>query len=173
MDRQQKHETVATLKQEVSQANSLMVFYYKGLTVAEISTLRKSAFAKGVQIKVTKNTLTKLALQETVYKQLTDLFEGPTAIGYSEDPIAAAKVVVDFAKTHEKLQIIGGAMGEKALDVASIKSLATLPSLDELRARLVGLIQAPATKLATVINTPAGQLARVLQAHATKDAGQA
>ena len=120
----------------------------------------------GAGFKVTKNRLTKLALQGTKYENLTDLFTGPTAIGTSSDPVSAAKTLVSFAKTNDKLTIIGGSLDGKVLDRAGVEALATLPSLDELRAKIVGMLTAPATKVARVTQAPASQLARVIQARA-------
>lgn len=169
MDRKQKSELVASLHEKFLQAGLVVVTHNKGLTVAEITALRRKIRDAGASFKVTKNRLTRLALAETKFDNLTDYFTGPTAIAYSKDPVAAAKVVVDFAKVNEKLVILGGALGSIALDVEGVKALATLPSLDELRARLVGMIQTPATRIAGVLQAPGGQIARVLAAYAKKD----
>jgi len=142
------------------------VTHQSGLTVAESTDLRRKMLAEGANFKVTKNRLAKLALAGTPYEGLADLFEGPTAIAWSSDPVAAAKVAVGFAKDNEKLTVIGGAMGELRLDADGIKALATLPSLDELRAKLVGMLNTPATRIAGVLQAPAGQVARVLGAYA-------
>ncbi len=143
----------------------IIVAHYSGLTVAEMGELRTQVRDAGANFKVTKNRLTRLALEGTKFKGLEDLFTGPTAIAYSDDPVAAAKATVNFAKTNEKLVVLGGALGEDILDCNAIKSLATLPSLDEIRGKIVGLINAPATKIAGVIKAPSGQLARVISAH--------
>ncbi|MEQ9200505.1 MAG: 50S ribosomal protein L10, partial [Rhodospirillales bacterium] len=126
--------------------------------------LRRQMLGAGASLKVTKNRITRLALDGTPYQNIADLFTGPTAIAYSSDPVAAAKVAVEYAKKNEKLVIHGGALGEQILDLDGIKSLATLPSLDELRAKLVGMINTPATRIAGVLQAPGGQIARVLQA---------
>lgn len=169
MDRSQKEQVVAALRQVFADAALVVVTHQNGLTVAEATELRRQMREAGATYRVTKNRLTKIALDGTVYAPLASLFTGPTAIAYSGDPIAAAKVAVGFAKKNDKLAILGGAMGEKLLDPDGVKALASLPSLDELRAKLVGLIQAPATKVAGVLQAPAGQLARVFNAYANRD----
>lgn len=169
MDRTQKSELVGSLHQSFEDTGLVVVTHYKGLTVAEITDLRAKMNAAGASFKVTKNRLTRLALAGTKFEGLGTLFIGPTAIAFSKDPVAAAKVAVEFAKGNEKLVILGGALGSNALGVDGVKALATLPSLDELRARLVGMISTPATRIAGVLQAPAGQLARVLNAKATKE----
>ena len=169
MDRAQKREAVANLNEVFANASSVVVTQYSGLNVAEISDLRRQMRKAGATFKVTKNRLTKLALDGTPYASISDLFNGPTAIAYSDDPIAPAKVAVDFAKGNNKLVVLGGAMGDSQLDVDGVKALASLPSLDELRGKFVGLLQAPATKLAGVIQAPSLQLARVLSAQGSKE----
>ena len=164
MNRAQKAELVADLNAVLARTGSIVVTHYAGLKVTQISDLRHKMREMGAGFKVTKNRLVRLALNGTRYQQLADLFTGPTAIAYSDDPIAAAKVSVDYAKKNNKLVIVGGAMGDVRLDVDGVKALASMPSLDELRGNLIGLIQAPATKVAGVLQAPAGQLARVLQA---------
>lgn len=168
MDRTQKKEWVGALHESLGDVSLVIVAHYKGLSVAEMTSLRGKMRAAGASFKVTKNRLTRLALAGTPYDALGDLFTGPTAIAFSKDPVAAAKVAVEFAKTNDKLVLLGGSLGDKRLDVDGIKSLATLPSLDELRARLVGMIQTPATRIAGVLQAPAGQLARCLSAKAEK-----
>lgn len=168
MDRSQKEELVASLHQTFAETNLVVVTQQSGLTVAEVSNLRRQMRDAGASYKVTKNRLTRLALEGTRYEALKELFTGPTAIAVSADPVAAAKVCVSFAKANEKLIIVGGAMGETRLDAQAIQALATLPSLDELRGKLIGLLQAPATKVAGVVQAPAAQLARVLNAYASK-----
>ena len=148
MDRAQKREAVAKLNEVFANASSVVVTQYSGLNVAEISDLRRQMRKAGATFKVTKNRLTKLALDGTPYASISDLFAGPTAIAYSDDPVAPAKVAVDFAKGNNKLVVLGGAMGDSQLDVDGVKALASLPSLDELRGKFVGLLQAPGTKLA-------------------------
>lgn len=170
MDRAAKKELVAHFHEVFSTTSVVVVTHYAGLSVAEATELRRQMRAAGASFKVTKNRLTRLALSGTPYESLQDLFVGQTAIAYSDDPVAAAKASVDFAKTNEKLVILGGAMGETRLDANGVKALASLPSLDELRGRLVGLIQAPATKVAGVLQAPAGQLARVFAAYGKEGA---
>lgn len=169
MDRNQKSELVAELHGYFEEAELVVVTHNKGLTVAESTDLRGKVRAAGASYKVTKNRLTRLALAGTKFDSLSPMFTGPTAIAYSTDPVAAAKAVVDFAKTNEKLVILGAGFGGNVLDVEGVKALATLPSLDELRAKLVGMLQTPATRIASVLQAPGGQVARVLSAYAKKD----
>ena len=168
MDRTQKRELVATLKNVFSETALVVVTHYSGLSVAEITDLRRKMRAAGARFQVAKNRLVKLALADTPCAGIADLFTGPTAIAYSSDPVAAAKVAVEFAKQNEKLIVLGGTMGQTVLDASGVKALATLPSLDELRGKLVGMIQTPATRIAGVLQAPGGQLARVLGAYASK-----
>lgn len=169
MDRAQKEAAVAGLNQTFGQVNLVIVTHQSGLTVDESMTLRRKVREAGAGFKVTKNRLTRLALEGTKFQALQSLMTGPTALAFSEDPVAAAKVCVEFAKENEKLTIIGGALGEQLLDVNGVQALAKLPSLDELRGRLIGLLQAPATKVASVLQAPAGQLARVISAYGSQD----
>lgn len=169
MDRSQKQELVSSLHATFEAANLVVVTQQTGLTVAEVTDLRRRMLAAGAGYKVTKNRLTRLALEGTKFQPLQSMFTGPTAIGFSEDPVAAAKVCVDFANKNDKLTILGGALGDDQLDPGQVKDLATLPSLDELRAKLIGVLQAPATKLAGVAQAPAAQLARVFGAYAAKE----
>lgn len=169
MDRAQKREMVAELNTVFSETACIVVTHYSGLNVAEISDLRRRMRDAGANFKVTKNRLTKIALKGTQYSKIDDLFSGPTAIAYADDPVTPAKVVADFAKGNENLVVVGGAMGETRLDADGVQALAKLPSLDELRGKLIGLLQAPATKVAGVLQAPAGQLARVMGAYAAKD----
>ena len=168
MDLEQKRELVTELNAVFNDAASVVVTQYSGLSVTEITDLRNQMRAAGANFKVTKNRLTRLALADTPYAGLADMFTGPTAIAFSEDVVAPAKVAVEYAKKNEKLVVVGGAMGENVLDVAGVKALASLPSLDELRGKIVGLLQAPATKVAGVVQAPASQLARVMGAYASK-----
>jgi len=170
MDRAQKRETVAALKQTFNETNVVVVTRNLGLSVAQSTDLRNRMRSAGAAYKVTKNTLALIALEGTTYAPLSELLTGPTALATSSDPVAAAKAAVDFAKTNDRLEIVGGAMGKTVLDAAGVKALAALPSLDELRASLIGLIQAPATKIARTIAEPGAQLARVIGAYAAKDA---
>lgn len=169
MDRSQKKDLVASLNQVFGTNAIVVVMHYKGMTVAEMSSLRTQMRGAGASFKVTKNRLTRLALDGTSYVGLAPLFVGPTAIAYSRDPVAAARVAAKYAKTNDKLVILGGALGTNVLNPDGIKALADLPSLDELRARLVGMISTPATRIAGVLQAPAGQLARVFAAYADKD----
>jgi large subunit ribosomal protein L10 len=152
------------LNEAFSNAGVVVVAHYSGLSVAEMTDFRRRAREAGAQVKVAKNRLAKLALEGTEVSGISDLFTGPTCITYSEDPVAAPKVAVNFAKENEKLVILGGSMGATALDPNNVKSLASLPSLDELRGTLIGLLQAPAGKIAQVVNAPAAKLARVFSA---------
>lgn len=169
MDRAQKTEAVAELNRTFNEVGVVVVTRNLGLTVAQSSVLRTKMREAGAQYRVSKNKLAKIALDGTDYLSIGDMLTGPVALATSIDPIAAAKVVVEFAKTNDKFEIVGGAMGDTLLDVAGVKSLATLPSLDELRAKIIGLVQAPATKLAQIAAAPAGQLARVIGAYAAKE----
>ena len=169
MDRTQKREVVAELHEVFNDIGSVVVTHYSGLNVAEITDLRIQMRGAGATFRVTKNRLTKLALDGTPYSPLGELFSGPTAIAYADDPVAAAKVAVDFAKKNDKLVVLGGAMGDTILDTKGVEALAKLPSLDELRGKMVGLLQAPATKVAGVVQAPAAQLARVFSAYGSKE----
>ena len=168
MDRAAKKEQVTALSGIFKNTNVVVVAHYSGLTVAQMQNLRRQMKLAGAEVKVTKNRLAKIALEGTGAAVIVPLLKGPTVLAYSRDPVAAPKVANDFAKTHEKFVILGGAMGQTALNPDGIKALAVLPSLDELRAKIVGLIQAPATKIARVISAPGAQLARVVQAYADK-----
>ena len=170
MDRDQKTAAVAELNRNFSEVGVVVVTRNLGLTVAQSTTLRNQMRDAGASYKVSKNKLAKIALDGTDYLSLSDMLTGPVGLATSVDPVAAAKVAVEFAKTNDKFEIVGGAMGATALDVEGVKALATLPSLDELRAKIVGLIVAPATKLATIAQAPAAQIARVLAAYAEKEA---
>jgi large subunit ribosomal protein L10 len=169
VDRAGKEELVSTLNSVFSKAGVVVVAHYSGLTVANMQKLRKEMKAAGASVKVAKNRLVKIALDGTDVASISGLLKGPTIFAYSADPVAAAKVAVDFAKTNDKLVILGGAMGTTALNVDGVKALATMPSLDELRGKLVGLIQAPATKIAQLSTAPAAKLARVFGAYAKRD----
>jgi large subunit ribosomal protein L10 len=169
VDRKEKSELVAALHEKLVEAGLVVVTHNNGLTVAEITNLRRKIRAAGAGFKVTKNRLTRLALADTKFESLSNLFTGPTAIAHSVDPVAAAKVVVDFAKGNEKLVILGGSLNGIELDVDGVKTLAALPSLNELRAKLLGMIQTPATRIAGILQAPGGQIARVLSAYAKKD----
>lgn len=170
MDRSQKADSVATLNAVFNEVGVVVVTRNLGLTVAQTTALRGKIRDAGATYKVAKNRLAKLAIADTDYVGIGDFLTGPTAIATSVDPVAAAKAVVDFAKTTDKIEIVGGAMGSQVLTPEGIKALATMPSLDELRAKLIGLVQAPATKIAQLSTAPAAKLARVFAAYAEKDA---
>ncbi len=169
MDRAEKRELVTSLNDAFKGAGSVVVAHYAGITVAQMNDLRTKMRQAGGTVKVAKNRLAKIALQGTESDSIGGLFKGQTQIAYSEDPVTAPKIAAEFAKGNEKLIILGGAMGSTSLDADGVKALATLPSLDELRAKLVGMIATPATRIAQVVNAPAGSLARVIGAYARKD----
>ena len=168
MDKAAKSDAVATLNDVFSKTSVVVVAHYAGLTVAQFQKLRREMKANGATVKVAKNRLAKIALEGTDVASISKLLTGPTLIAYSSDPVAAPKVATAFA--NDKLVILGGAMGKTALNPDGVKALATMPSLDELRAKLLGLLQAPATKIAQLSTAPAAKLARVFQAYADKDA---
>ena len=170
MDRSQKADSVAQLNAVFQEAGVVVITRNLGMSVAQSTDLRTKMRDAGASYKVAKNRLARLALNDTDYSGLSDLLTGPTAIAYSTDPVAAAKAAVDFAKTTDKIEIVGGSMGGQLLDQAGVKALASMPSLDELRAKLIGLVNAPATKIAQVVNAPAAKLARVFGAYAAKEA---
>ena len=170
MDRSQKADLVDELKNVFNETSVVVVTRNNGLSVAQSTDLRLKMRDAGAQYKVAKNRLALIALDGTRYSPIGDLLKGPTALATSSDPVAAAKVAVDFAKTNDKFEIVGGAMGDTVLDVNGIKALAELPSLDQLRATIVGLIQAPASKIARTVNEPGAQLARIFSAYAAKEA---
>jgi large subunit ribosomal protein L10 len=164
--RAKKSEIGDSLKGVFSDAGVVVVAHYKGLSVAEVSELRRGMREAGAAFRVTKNTLARIALADTPYATLEGLFTGPTAIAYSADPIAAPKAAVGFAKRNDKLAIVGGALPGNLLSPEQVRALADLPSIDELRARLIGLLTAPAARLVGLLQAPGGQLARVLAARA-------
>ena len=168
MERAAKKQAIEELNGVFKTTSVAIVAHYSGLTVAQMQKLRTQMKQAGASVKVSKNRLAKIALEGTDVVAIGPLLKGPTVIATSNDPVAAPKVAVEFARTNERFVILGGSMGKTALDTNGVKALASLPSLDELRAKLVGLIQAPATKLAQLANAPAGKLARVIQAHASK-----
>jgi len=163
--RSDKKNLVQNLKDELDSSTSVIVTHYSGLTVNESEELRSEMRINGAKFKVTKNRLTKLALEQTQFKDLADLFTGPTAIAYSDDPVAPAKVAVSFEKKLENFKIIGGGYDGEKIDLEKINFLATLPSMDELRGKILGLISAPAQKIASIVKEPSGQLARLVSAH--------
>jgi large subunit ribosomal protein L10 len=170
MDRSQKADAVAQLNAVFNEVSVVVVTRNLGMTVAQSTDLRNKMRDAGASYKVAKNRLAKLALENTDYVGLDDMLTGPVGLAWSKDPVAAAKAAVDFAKSNDKLEIVGGSMGSVVLDEAGIKALASMPSLDELRAKLIGLVNAPATKIAQVVTAPAAKVARVFAAYADKAA---
>ncbi|MGI8724379.1 MAG: 50S ribosomal protein L10 [Methyloceanibacter sp.] len=170
MERAQKREVVTALHDVFAQSGVIVIAHYAGLSVAAMTRLRSEMRSAGGQVKVAKNRLVKLALEGTDAQGIADLMRGPTCIAYSEDPMAAPKIAVKFAKGNEKFVILGGAMGTTVLDAQGVSALASLPSLDELRSKLIGLIEAPASKIARTLNEPGAQLARVVAAFGRKEA---
>ena len=169
MDRAEKQVAVEALKGVFADAGAVVVTHYMGLTVAEMTDLRGKLRAEGASLKVVKNTLARKAM-DGASDNAHAMFKGPVAIAYAPDPVSAAKVVVDYAKTNDKFSVVGAMMGETVMDATGVGALATLPSLDQIRAKIIGLVNAPATKIAGVLAAPAGQLARVFNAYAEKDA---
>ena len=169
MERAENREFVAEMKATLSGAGSVVVAHYAGLTVADMSELRSNMIDAVVSGKVSKIRLVKLALEGTEAEHMADLFKGPTLIAYAEDPVAAPKAASEFAKKNDKLVILGGAMGATSLDENGVKALATMPSIDELRGKIVGMINTPAQRIAMLTNAPAGAVARVIGAYARKD----
>jgi len=170
MDRSQKADAVAQLAATFNEVGVVVVTRNLGMSVEQSTALRVKMREAGASFKVSKNSLAKLAIADTDYAGIGGMLTGPVALGTSVDPVAAAKVIVEFAKTNDKLEIVGGSLGSVVLDEAGVRSLATMPSLDEMRAKLIGLVQAPATKIAQVVTAPAGKLARVFGAYAKEAA---
>ena len=168
VDRAAKAESITELAGVFKASQVVVVAHYAGLTVAQMQNLRQQMKQAGAHVKVAKNRLAKIALKDTDAAVIAPLLKGPTVLAYSSDPVAAPKVASDFAKANEAFVILGGSMGKTALDANGVKALASLPSLDELRAKIIGLIQAPATKIAQLTNAPAAKVARVVQAYASK-----
>jgi large subunit ribosomal protein L10 len=169
VNREEKKEFVKSLNEAMTSSNTVIVVHYHGLTVKQITALRSEMRQLGASFKVVKNSLAKLAAKGTEFEPLEGLFSGPTAVAFSEDPVSAAKGIVAFAKENEALKIIGAIVDKQLVDVAGVKSLATMPSLDELRAKIVGIISTPARNIAAVLLAPAGQIARVLNAYGSKE----
>ncbi len=169
MDRAQKADSIEELKGVFAESGAVVVTHYLGLTVAEMTDLRTRLRKEGAALKVVKNRLAQKAMDGSAGEAGDRLFKGPVAIAFAKDPVAAAKVVTQYAKDNDKFTVVGAILGDSVLNVDGVKSLATLPSLDQLRGQLIGLIQAPATKIAGVLQAPAGQLARVFNAYAKKD----
>ena len=170
MEKAKKAEVVEDLNGVFAKAGSVVVAHYTGMTVAQMADLRSRMRANGASFRVAKNRLAVRALKGTPIEGIAHLFKGPTGIAVSDDPVAASKVAAAYAKDNDKLVILGGAMGKTVMDVNAVKALAELPSLDELRARLIGLVQAPATKIARILKEPGAMLARVVQAQGAKNA---
>jgi large subunit ribosomal protein L10 len=170
MDRAEKQDAIEALKGVFAESGAVVVTHYMGLTVAEMTDLRGRLRQEGATLQVVKNTLAIKALGGSVGESGDALFTGPVAIAFAPDAVSAAKVATQYAKENDKFTVIGGLMGEQVLDKGAVTALASLPSLDQLRGKIIGLIQAPATKIAGVLQAPAGQLARVLGAYAAKDA---
>ena len=169
MLRSEKKTFVSELEQIYKDSNSVIVTHYHGLTVLQVTNLRKSLRENGASFKIVKNTLSRIAATNAKLEHNPEIFSGPTAIAYSKDPVAAAKGVVEFAKANDNLKIIGGIVNDKILSVSEVQQLAKLPSLDQLRGKIVGILQAPAANLARIVQAPAGSLARVIRAHAEKN----
>jgi large subunit ribosomal protein L10 len=166
MDRAEKASTIEALKADFAASSLVVVAHYSGLTVAELTDLRRRMRQAEASVQVTKNRLARIAIRDTSFANLDDLFRGPTAVALSKDPVAAAKVATAYAKDNDKFVILGGGLGGQLLDPDGVKALATLPSIDALRGKLLGLIVAPATRIAGILQAPGGQIARVLAAYA-------
>ena len=173
MDRAQKKELVTALNEQWKGSGVIVVAHYKGMTVAQMTDFRKRMKEAGGSVKVAKNKLARLAVKDTDISSISDLLTGQTCVAYSDDPVSAARVSVKYAKENEKLVILGGAMGMTRLDSSGVQALADLPSLDELRGKLIGLLQAPASKIARILNEPGGMLARVLAAKGAQESASA
>jgi len=170
VDRAQKAELVSTMHTVFKDTGVIVVAHNTGMVAAQSADFRRKVKEAGGTVRVVKNNLAKLALKDTAYEGLVELFKGPCILAYSKDPVVAAKVTTAFAKTNDKLVVIGGGLGRSVLDANGVKALAELPSLDELRAKLIGLLNAPATKIARTVKEPGAQLARVIQAKAAQGA---
>lgn len=169
MNRTEKQQVITTTHSKLNASGIALVVHNNGLTVAEMNDLRGKMREAGAEFKVTKNRLAKLAAKDTAFESIASLLKGPTILATSQDPVSVAKGLVDFAKTNEKLVIVGGAFGAQTLDVKAIETLARLPSLNELRAKIVGILQTPATRIACVLQAPGGQVARVISAKSKKE----
>ncbi len=169
MLRSEKKTFVSELEKIYQDANSVIITHYHGLTVSQITNLRKALRENGASFKIVKNTLSKIAATNVKLTHDPEAFSGPTAIAYSKDPVAAAKGVVEFAKANDNLKVIGGIVNDKILNVGEVQQLAKLPSLDQLRGKIVGILQAPAANLARIVQAPAGSIARVIQAYSEKN----
>jgi large subunit ribosomal protein L10 len=159
MNKSQKKEYIDNMKNQFSKFDAVIVTHYQGLTVNQLDDLRAKMRDHGIQFKITKNRITKLALENTKCKELKDLFTGPTAVALSEDAITSAKILTKFSKENQNLKILGGIMGSEILDVAGVNNVATLPTLDEARAKIVGILSSPAQKIASILLAPASKIA--------------
>jgi large subunit ribosomal protein L10 len=173
VDRAEKRKLVATLNEAWKRTGIMVVAHYTGMTVAQMTEFRKRVKEAGGQVKVAKNRLAKLALKDTPAAEVSDLLKGQTCLAYSEDPVVAARISVRYSRENDKLVILGGSMGKTLLDSSGVKALADLPTLDELRAKLIGLLNAPATKIARIMKEPGAKLARVLEAKSKAEAAGA
>ena len=169
MNRAEKQASIDNVHATLTQAQVALVVHNTGLNAAQMTELRRKMREAGAEFKISKNRLAKIAAKDTVYEQISDLLKGPSAIATSKDPVAVAKGLVDFAKANEKLVIIGGAYGTQKLDAKGVEMLSKLPSLDQLRGKIIGLLQAPAQRIASVLQAPAGQVARVIAAKSKKE----
>lgn len=169
MLKSEKSNLVASLKEEFSNSNTMIIAHYHGLSVAQISKLRRAVRGAGAKFTVAKNTLLKLAMKDTTYEQASDMLKGPTAVAVSSDPVAISKVLTEFANANESLKILGGVANDNVLTLEGVKLMATLPSLDELRGKIISIIQTPAISIARLLGTPATDVTRVISAHATKN----
>ena len=168
MNREQKESFVQNLKSIIADNSLVLVFHYRGMSMTDMTDLRVQSFNSGCNIKVTKNRLTKLALEGSDKAALSEFFDGPTAIAYSSDPVQLTKLLTNFAKNNSNLVILGGIMDNEILSVEKIEILSKLPALEEIRAQLIGLISSPAQKIASVLTAPSGDLARVFNAYSNK-----
>ena len=169
MSRQKKQDYIKSMSTEFDKSEAVIVTHYQGLTVAQLDELRKKMREHGIQFKITKNRITKLALEKTRCKDLSDLFTGPTAVALSEDAITTAKILTNFSKDNKNLKILGGIMGEDILDVAGVNNVATLPTLDEARAKIVGILRSPAQKIASILLAPGSKIANLAHAKSIKN----
>ncbi len=159
MNKEQKKRYIDDMSSQFEKTEAVIVTHYQGLTVTQLDDLRKRMREHGIKFKITNNRITKLALQKTKCKELSNLFAGPTAVALSNDAIASAKILTKFSKENENLKILGGIMGPDVLDLAGVQNVATLPTLDEARAKIVGILRSPAQKIASILLAPASKIA--------------
>ena len=159
MNKEQKKSYISEMSASFENSEAVLVTHYQGLTVKQLDDLRKQMREHGIQFKITKNRITKIALEKTKCKDLADLFKGPAAVALSEDAISSAKILTKFSKENKNLKILGGIMGKEILDVAAVANVATLPTLDEARAKIVGILTSPAQKIASILLAPASKIA--------------